>query len=87
MKVILGRQFRKSYKKLQDGEKRKFALRRNLFLESPLDPRLNSHILHGDYSGYRSINITGDLRVIYKPLGDNLALFIDIGTHHELYGK
>jgi mRNA-degrading endonuclease YafQ of YafQ-DinJ toxin-antitoxin module len=41
--------------------------------------------LHGEYSGYRSINITGDLRVIYEPLGKNTVQFVIIDTHSNLY--
>ncbi|MCX6716881.1 MAG: type II toxin-antitoxin system mRNA interferase toxin, RelE/StbE family [Candidatus Taylorbacteria bacterium] len=45
---------------------------------------LNNHKLHGEYSLYRSINITGDIRLIYRKEKDNFFL-IDIGTHNDLY--
>lgn len=47
---------------------------------------LHDHTLHGKYATYRSINVTGDIRIAYKKTG-SLILLIDIGTHHELYGN
>lgn len=49
------------------------------------DPRLRSHALRGDYKDYRSINVTGDWRAIYRMVGET-ALFIALGTHSQLYG-
>jgi len=87
MKVILHRRFKKAYKKLKEEECRKFTARRDLFIKDPFHPILNNHALMGKFEGYRSINITGDLRVHYEPLSEGVAMFINIGTHHELYGK
>ena len=87
MEIVLHRNFKKKYKKLKKGEQEKFKARRNLFVHNPFDPLLNNHRLGGEYRGYRSIDITGDLRVHYEPIGENLVVFITIGTHSELYGK
>jgi addiction module RelE/StbE family toxin len=87
MKILLHRNFKKQYKKLRAGEKRKFKERRDLFLVNPFHPILNNHELHGEYRMYRSINITGDLRVHYELLKKGLVLFITIGKHPDLYGR
>ena len=47
---------------------------------------LENHPLQGKYNGFRSISITGDFRVLYDPVNHELAHFILIGTHSELYG-
>ncbi|MEK7175340.1 MAG: type II toxin-antitoxin system mRNA interferase toxin, RelE/StbE family [Patescibacteria group bacterium] len=85
MKIFLHRNFKKRYKNLNLNEKEKFEHRRNLFLQNPFDQILNNHSLGGNYKGYRSINITGDLRVIYEPLDKETVLFIKIDTHSNLY--
>lgn len=86
MKIILHRNFKKQYKKLGDGKRRRFKERRDLFLKNPFHPLLNNHALHHPYEGYRSINITGDLRAIYEEVPPGIAHFIELGTHPELYG-
>ena len=56
-----------------------------LFQNDPNARVLKNHPLTGKYAPYRSIDITGDYRAIYEPLSDNRALFVDIGTHSQLY--
>ena len=85
MKVILNGDFKKRYKKLHDEERRRFQKRRDLFLKNPVHPLLNNHPLHGAYRGYRSINVGGDLRVIYEEIDHFTAQFILIDTHSNLY--
>ncbi len=85
MKVVLHRNFKKQYKKLRGEEQRRFRERRDLFLKNPFHPILNNHLLRGEYRGYRSINVGGDLRVIYEEIGHSTAQFILIDTHSNLY--
>ena len=85
MNVILHRSFEKNYRKLRESEKQRFKQRRNVFLKNPFDPILNNHALKGKYEGFRSINIGGDLRVVYKTLDEQTAIFVDIDTHSNLY--
>lgn len=85
MKIILHKNFHKAYCKLQKGEKERFKERRNILLGDPFNPVLNNHPLSGKYSGYRSINIGGDLRVVFKMLTESIALFATIDTHSNLY--
>lgn len=85
MKVVLHDNFVRQYLKLRANQKKKFQERRDLFLVDPFNPILNNHPLKGKYISYRSINISGDLRVIYKQLPD-MVVFIAIGSHNSLYG-
>ena len=50
------------------------------------DIKLNNHPLKGKWSGYRSINISGDLRALYKEMGEDKVIFTNIGSHNQLYG-
>lgn len=85
MRIILHKNFKKRYRSLKAGEKRKFKERRDLFLKDTFHPLLNNHALHGEYAGFRSINITGDLRVLYESVGGDTAYFIMIGSHSDLF--
>ncbi len=87
MKIILHKNFLKRYQKLQHGEQQKTDERILLFQQNSFHPLLDNHALHDPYRGCRSINITGDLRAIYKEIGADLIHFIELGTHHELYGS
>ena len=86
MKIILSKLFIKKFKKLTDNEKDRFRERRDMFLINPFNEVLNNHSLKGKYKGYRSINITGDMRVIYEPISKGTAYFVYINTHSNLYG-
>lgn len=85
MKIILHKNFEKEYKKLNKKEQDKFKERISIFIKNPFDITLNNHLLKGKYKGYRSINITGDLRAIYKLLKKDNYIFVSINTHSELY--
>lgn len=77
--------FSKRYKKLSQSQKNKFKERRNLFLQDEFNPILNNHALSGKYKGYRSINVTGDMRVVFKR-EDDTVVFVKIDSHSNLYG-
>lgn len=85
MKIILHKNFVKKYQKLRPSEKKNFKIHRDMFINDPYDAILNNHALKGNYSGYRSINITGNIRLIYKLLDKDITVFAEIGTHGELY--
>ena len=86
MRVSYHRTFDKQFKKLKSSVQEKFKERRNLFLSDQFHPVLNNHSLHPPFAGSRSINISGDYRAIFKYVSDDLIIFTDIGTHHELFG-
>ena len=81
---ILHKNFEKAYAKLSVEMKTAFKERRNLLLIDPQHPLLNNHPLHGKWRDYRSINISGDIRAIYIIEGF-IAVFMEIGSHSELY--
>jgi len=87
MIVVPTRQFLKKADKLAPKIRRAFNERISLFGENPHHPLLDNHHLTGDRQHQRSINITGDWRVIFEMYDENTARLIDIDTHHNLYGK
>lgn len=85
MNIRFHTRFDRRYRKLRPAEKQKFKERKDIFLQNPFAPVLHNHSLKGDYKGYRSINITGDLRAVYRMLDSETAYFITIDTHSNLY--
>lgn len=84
-RIFLHKHFEKKYSRLPKKIKDAFKDRRNIFLENIHSPLLGTHPLHGKYLGYKSFNVTGNIHVVYKETGEGIFLFVDIGTHTELY--
>ena len=78
--------FQKQYRKLPPKIKKRFKERLRLFLLDPTKPQLRVHPLSGKYKGYWSLNISGDIRALFRWENEDTALFTFIGTHTELYG-
>jgi len=57
----------------------------DLFREHPDHPALRNHVLTGKFAGFRSIDVTGDWRAVYREKEDRMK-FVAIGTHAKLYG-
>ncbi|MDP3764709.1 MAG: type II toxin-antitoxin system RelE/ParE family toxin [bacterium] len=85
MIILFHRNFKKQFQKLKAGEKSKLKERLELFLVDIFNPSLNNHPLKGKYAGYRSINISGDLRAIYKQNTKDAAIFVAVDSHNHLY--
>lgn len=85
MTIQLHKNFKKQYEKLTESQKRKFKERRNIFLQDEFSPILNNHALKGKYQGYRSINVSGDIRAIYRKSSEDI-FFVALGSHSKLYG-
>lgn len=85
MRIRFHKNFRKQYQKLTKKQQKKAQERLGLFLENPFDPALKNHPLKGKYLDYRSINITGDLRAIYKHISSEECIFVVLDKHSHLY--
>lgn len=85
MQLVFHRNFKKQYNKLRQAEQKKVQQRLRLFEKDFGNPLLNNHELKGTYRSWRSINITGDLRALYQLVSKDVALFIIVDTHSNLY--
>ena len=85
MHIHYSSRFRKQYKKLPKKISEKTLERIRIFVYNEFHPTLDNHSLHGPYAGRRSINITGDLRLIYEKYSDGSLNFIAIGAHSQLF--
>ena len=84
MTFIYTKQFVKDRKKLSKPIQNKIIERLELFLKNPTHPLLNNHWLNRPWQGHKSINVTGDIRLIYKDEGFACRL-VRVGTHPQLY--
>ena len=87
MRFARSQRFDKRFRKLPALVKRQVEERLRLFASDPLHPLLNDHALHGEHQSRRSINVTGDIRIVYEMFDKDIAKLIDIGTHSELYNS
>ncbi|MGB2580362.1 MAG: type II toxin-antitoxin system mRNA interferase toxin, RelE/StbE family [Minisyncoccia bacterium] len=85
MIIIRTKYFSKTAVKLPASVKSALAERLQLFMKDPFSIILNNHPLQGDRRPYRSINITGDYRLVYEQYDEETVLLIDIDTHSNLY--
>ena len=86
--IVLSSGFRKGFKRKVRGNKileSRFRDRAAIFENSPFDPRLKTHKLSGELDNLWSFSVDYDVRVIFSFMETNRVLFIDIGTHDEVY--
>jgi addiction module RelE/StbE family toxin len=79
--------FKKQYKKLPKKIQDQFDEKIRLFATDPTLPVLRVHPLKGNFAGYWSMNVSGDVRALYLMDGDTVVIFALIGMHSQLYGK
>lgn len=75
------------YAKQRANVQARFKERKDIFLHDRMHPLLRDHALDGKWIGHRSINVTGDIRAVYRMESSDLCIFVAIGTHPELYGS
>lgn len=88
MKVITHPVFKKNYRKRIASKRhlvKRFKERIKLFLKNRKDPVLRDHALIGKKINLRAFSIAGDIRVVYRLETQNRALFLDIGSHNQVY--
>jgi len=85
MQIIFQGIFYKKFKKLSPKIQNQFFNRITLFKVNKSSPILNNHSVEKRFLDCRSINITGDYRAIFKEEKENIYIFVNIGTHSELY--
>lgn len=88
MKISYHKKFQKNYVKRVKNNRnldRIFKEKVAFFIRNPDNPCLKNHPLVGKLKNLRSFSITGDLRVVYRPISKDKVLFLDIGSHSQVY--
>jgi addiction module RelE/StbE family toxin len=83
--IIHTSKFDKQFRILSEKIQRKTIDRLQIFIKDEFCEILNNHQLHGEYVGCRSINITGNIRLVYKEVNKGTCRLVAIGTHNQLY--
>lgn len=88
MKIKLHRKFKKFYK-IRITPNKQLALqtkaRISLFKANFRNPLLENHKLSGAKKGLNSFSVTGDVRIVYMPISEDEVIFLDIGSHNQVY--
>ena len=85
-RVDYSKRFQKDLKRVPVKVQKAFRNRFEVFLRDKFNPILNNHKLVGKYGGYRSINVTGDWRAIFREFEKGKIVYFDVlGTHGNLY--
>lgn len=85
MHFIYSSRFKKSVRKCQRRIQELVLERLELFKIDRNNPLLDDHSLGPPLIGVRSISVSGDLRIQYEFLADDVIKLLDFGTHSELY--
>lgn len=88
MKIRLHRLFEKSYKtRISPTQKLVLQTEKRivLFKANRQNSILKDHGLTGAKRGLRAFSIAGDIRIVYFPVSEDEVVFIDIGSHNQVY--
>ena len=86
MKIKFTSKFKKQYRKAPKKVRKAFERRLDLFIKDKRHPLLSNHSLSGKLRGYRSINVSGDWRALFKEFKNGELLFFEfLGKHSGLY--
>ena len=88
IEIAFSSSFKRAFRKRVQGKvglEARFWERVAIFQNNPFDPRIRAHKLSGQLKDLWSFSVEYDVRVIFSFIEDGKALFIDIGTHKEVY--
>ncbi len=88
MEVSFSLTFKRAFKKRIKGNttlEARFWQRLNQFTIDPFDPSLKTHKLSGKLKEFWSFSVDYDERVLFYFTEDGKAVFVDIGSHDEVY--
>jgi addiction module RelE/StbE family toxin len=88
IEIAFENSFKRSYRRKiagnQDRERR-FRQKLKLFQNNPFETSLRTHKLSGKLQELWSFSVEYDLRIVFYFADENKVVFIDIGTHDEVY--
>jgi addiction module RelE/StbE family toxin len=85
MRITTTKKFDKQFRKQSGKVQKEFTERIKLLLVDLNHPLLRVHPLQGKLKGLYSLNISGDIRVIFDRSFADVIILEAIGSHSELY--
>ncbi|MCC3571391.1 MAG: type II toxin-antitoxin system YafQ family toxin [Microcoleus sp. PH2017_40_RAT_O_B] len=88
MEVSFSSSFKRAFKKRIKGNadlEARFWQKLELFTIDPFDPTLKTHKLSGKLNDFWSFTVDYDERVLFYFTEDGKTVFVDIGSHDQVY--
>ncbi len=88
MEVSFSSAFKRAFKKRIKGNtdlEERFWQKLERFTVDPHDPSLKTHKLSGRLKEFWSFSVDYDERILFYFTEDGKAVFVDIGSHDEVY--
>jgi addiction module RelE/StbE family toxin len=88
VEVSFSASFKRAFKKRIKGNSNleaRFWQKLEQFIKEPFDPSLKTHKLSGKLKDLWSFSIDYDERIVFYFIEDEKAVFVDIGSHDEVY--
>jgi mRNA-degrading endonuclease YafQ of YafQ-DinJ toxin-antitoxin module len=88
VEVSFSSSFKRAFKKRIKGNEdleTKFWQKLEQFTINPFDSSLKTHKLSGKLKEYWSFSLDYDERILFYFTNDEKAVFVDIGSHDEVY--
>lgn len=87
VEVAFSSSFNRAFKKKINNKvlQEKFWNKLEFFIKDPFNKTLRTHKLSGKLQNLWSFTVEYDHRVIFYFVNDKKVVFIDIGTHNEVY--
>jgi addiction module RelE/StbE family toxin len=88
VEVSLSSSFKRAFKKRIKGNtdlEKRFWQKLEQFTVDPFDPGLKTHKLSGKLKEFWSFSVDYDERVLFYFTEDEKVVFVDIGSHDEVY--
>ena len=84
-RVFTSTKFQKRYKKQTEAVKQTAQEQEKLFLKNAFDPKLETHKLHGKDKESWAYSVTRKIRIKFIFITTDIVMYVDIGTHDEVY--
>jgi len=89
MKIEYSSKFKRHFKKRIANDSLLLPLfeeKLKLFINDPRTPELLTHKLTGNMKSFHAFSVAYDCRIVFTfEENKTTAIFVDIGTHHEVY--
>ena len=88
IEIAFENSFKRSYRRRISGSRNRverFKQKPDIFQNNPFEKSLRTHKLSGRLSDLWSFSVEYDVRVVFYFADENKVIFVDIGTHDEVY--
>ena len=88
IEIAFENSFKRSYRRKISGNQerqKRFKQKLVLFQNNPFESSLRTHKLSGKLQELWSFSVEYDLRIVFYFVDENKVVFVDIGSHDEIY--